>query len=331
MCIKEKRKYDVLCVGLALGNVVVHPFPEKFEGGDTMQVDDIAVMCGGDAFNQATVLSALGHKTALISKVADDVTGNMVLDTMRERGVDVSGVAIDREVGTSSCIVMVFPDGQRKFCTFKGCLRTFGVDDIDFDMVRQAEVVSIGGLYSMPTFDPEASIALFKKAREEKTITVLDTKYDAFHIGLAGIKNLLEYTDYFFPSYDEASYLSGLKEPADIVHFFADKGARHIGVKVGGEGCYLLTEGFEGLIPSFQTPVLDTTGAGDNFMAGLIHGILNGWKLTDCVVYANAAGARAVSKLGATDDGEYKETIKHILTQSPAGREMMTEVMRDER
>ena len=245
--------------------------------------------------------------------------------------MDVSGVAIDREVGTSSCIVMVFPDGQRKFCTFKGSLDRVLVDDIDFDMVRQAEVVSIGGLYSMPTFDPEASIALFKKAREEKTITVLDTKYDAFHIGLAGIKNLLEYTDYFFPSYDEASYLSGLKEPADIVHFFADKGAHHIGVKVGGEGCYLLTEGFEGLIPSFQTPVLDTTGAGDNFMAGLIHGILNGWKLTDCVVYANAAGARAVSKLGATDDGEYKETIKHILTQSPAGREMMTEVMRDER
>ena len=74
---------------LALGNIVVHPFPEKFEGGDTMQVEEITVMCGGDAFNQATVLSALGHKTALISKVADDVTGNMVLDQMKARGVDI--------------------------------------------------------------------------------------------------------------------------------------------------------------------------------------------------------------------------------------------------
>ena len=126
----EEKKYDVLCVGLALGNIVVHPFPEKFEGGDTMQVEEITVMCGGDAFNQATVLSALGHKTALISKVADDVTGNMVLDQMKARGVDTSLVALDKEIGTSSCIVMVYPGGQRRFCTFKGCLRNFGGKDI---------------------------------------------------------------------------------------------------------------------------------------------------------------------------------------------------------
>ena len=329
MCRKETRKYDVLCVGLALGNIVVHPFPEKFEDGDTMQVDDITVMCGGDAFNQATVLSALGYKTALISKVADDVTGNMVLEQMRRRGVDISLVAIDKKIGTSSCIVMVYPGGQRRFCTFKGCLRTFGVEDINFDAIGQAKVVSIGGLYSMPSFDREASIELFKRARKENTITVLDTKYDAFHIGLAGIKNLLEYTDYFFPSYEEASYLSGLKKPKEIAHFFADRGALHVGVKVGGDGCYLLTKEYEGLIPSFQTPVLDTTGAGDNFMAGLIHGILSGWDLADSVTYANAAGARAVSRLGATDEGEYKETINHILMQTPEGERLVKEAIRE--
>ena len=326
----EEKKYDVLCVGLALGNIVVHPFPEKFEGGDTMQVEEITVMCGGDAFNQATVLSALGHKTALISKVADDVTGNMVLDQMKARGVDTSLVALDKEIGTSSCIVMVYPGGQRRFCTFKGCLRNFGGKDINFEAAKQAKIVSIGGLYSMPSFDREASIELFRKAREGKTATVLDTKYDAFHIGLAGIKNLLEYTDYFFPSYEEASYLSGLEKPEDIVHFFVDRGALHVGVKLGGRGCYLLTQGFEGLIPSFKSPVLDTTGAGDNVMAGLIHGLLHDWKLTDSVLYANAAGARAVSRLGATDEGEYIETINHILMQTPEGEKLVKEAVKQQ-
>lgn len=327
---KCDKKYDVLCVGLALGNIVVHPFPEKFEGGDTMQVDGITVMCGGDAFNQATVLSALGHRTALLSKVADDVTGNMVLEQMKARGVDISLVAMDQENGTSSCIVMVYPGGQRRFCTFKGCLRTFGVKDIDLEAVKQAEIVSIGGLYSMPSFDREASIELFRKAREAKAATVLDTKYDAFHIGLTGIKNLLEYTDYFFPSYEEASYLSGLEKPEDIVHFFAGRGARHVGVKLGGSGCYLLTQGFEGLIPSFKTQVLDTTGAGDNFMAGLIHGILHGWNLTDSVLYANAAGARAVARLGAADEGEYIETINQILMQTPEGEKLVKEAIKQQ-
>lgn len=324
----RRRKYDVLCVGLALGNIVVRPFPREFEGGDTMQVDEIAVTCGGDAFNQAYVLSSLGHRTALISKVADDTTGNMVLDIMKSKDVDTSMVAIDEEISTSTCIVMVYPDGQRRFCTFKGCLRTFGMKDINFDAVKDAEIVSIGGLYSLPSFDQEASIALFQRARKEKTVTVLDTKYDAFHIGLSGIKNLLEYTDYFFPSYEEAFYLSGLEKPEDIVRFFADKGAVHVGVKVGGKGCYLLTEGYEGLIPSFKTEVLDTTGAGDNFMAGLIHGILNGWSLPDSVLYANGTGARAVSRLGAIDKEEYPENIKKILMQTPQGERLVKEVIK---
>ena len=120
---EKNRKYDVLCVGLALGNVMVRPVPEQFKEGDTVQVDEIALMCGGDAFNQASVLSALGHKTALISKVADDVTGKMVLKTMRSRSVDTSMVAIDSELGTSSCIVLVKADGRRNFCTYRRLIR----------------------------------------------------------------------------------------------------------------------------------------------------------------------------------------------------------------
>lgn len=323
------RKYDVLCVGLALGNVVVRPVPKQFKDGDTVQVDEIAMMCGGDAFNQASVLSALGHRTALISKVADDTAGNMVLDLMGRRQVDTSMVAMDTEMGTSSCIVMVGEDRQRNFLTYKGCLRTFGKRDIEFGVVEQARVVSIGGLFALPGFDQEASIELFKEARRANAVTVADTKYDAFHIGLAGIKDLLHYTDYFFPSYEEAAYLSGGSDPGEIAGFFADRGARHVGIKLGGDGCYLRTEGFSGIIPAFRSRVLDTTGAGDNFMAGLIHGILKGWELKDSVLYANAAGALAVSRLGATSDGGYAGPVKEILNQRPEGKRLIQEVMRE--
>lgn len=329
---EKNRKYDVLCVGLALGNVMVRPVPEQFKEGDTVQVDEIALMCGGDAFNQASVLSALGHKTALISKVADDVTGKMVLKTMRSRSVDTSMVAIDSELGTSSCIVLVKADGQRNFCTYKGCLRTFGTKDINYEAVKEARAVSIGGLFSLPAFDQEASIQLFKTARAARTATVADTKYDAFHIGLAGIKDLLKYTDYFFPSYEEASSLSGLSEPGQIAEFFSNQGACHVGIKLGSEGCYLRTEAFTGIIPAFQSKVLDTTGAGDNFMAGLIHGILEGWDLKDSVLYANAAGALAVSRFGAASNKEYYAPIQRILSQRQEGKRLIQslgkEVMR---
>lgn len=321
------KEYDVVCVGLAVGNVVVRPVSEKIFEVDTIQVDEIAMMCGGDALNQSAVLASLGHKVALISKVSDDSSGNMILQELEHKGVDTSYVAMDDRIGTSNCIVLVQENGQRSFCTFKGCLRNFGKCDIDFSVVEKARIVSIGGLFALPAFDQDASIELFKAAHASGTVTVADTKYDAFHIGLAGIKNLLEYTDYFFPSYDEAAYLSGMEKPEDIAAFFADKGARYVGIKLGGQGCYLLTDKFSGIIPAFPGKVVDTTGAGDNFMAGLIHGILKGWEIQDCALYANAAGTLAISRLGATSNEEYPEHIKEILLRTPQGVRLLREVV----
>ena len=73
----QPRSFDVLCAGLAVGNVVVRPVPEHFSGGDTVQVQEISMMGGGDAFNQACVLAALGEKPVLLSRMADDDSGRM--------------------------------------------------------------------------------------------------------------------------------------------------------------------------------------------------------------------------------------------------------------
>lgn len=78
-------------------------------------------------------------------------------------------------------------------------------------------------------------------------------------------------------------------------------------------------------VAPFCTSVLDTTGAGDNFMAGLIHGVLRGWTIQDCVTFANAAGALACSRLGATSDLDYLQPIRNILSQTEAGTRLVKE------
>ena len=85
----QPRSFDVLCAGLAVGNVVVRPVPEHFSGGDTVQVQEISMMGGGDAFNQACVLAALGEKPALLSRMADDDSGRMMRAALQKRGVDL--------------------------------------------------------------------------------------------------------------------------------------------------------------------------------------------------------------------------------------------------
>ena len=312
--------FDVLCVGLALGNIIVRPVPKVFDNGDTVQVENIEMIIGGDAFNQASVLSALGHKTSLVSKVGNDSVRDLMLELIGERGIDGSHLSVDPEVGSSNCVILVHPDGQRNFCTFKGCLRTFGEQDFDLSIVNEAKIVSIGGLFALPSFDQKASISLFREAKKAGKITVCDTKYDAFHIGLKGIHDLLEYTDYFFPSYDEAVSLSGCSNVEDMARFFRDRGAGHVGIKLGGDGCYVCDDDFKGKLPPFESEVIDTTGAGDNFMAGLIHGLLSGLSFADSAVYANAAGALAVTRIGATSNEEYTEHIFSILSQTAEGK-----------
>ncbi len=312
--------FDVLCVGLALGNIIVRPVPKVFDRGDTVQVENIEMNIGGDAYNQASVLAALGRRTSLVSKVGSDSVKETLLESAKERGIDTSYLSTDPEVNSSNCVILVHPDGQRNFCTFKGCLRSFGEEDFDLSIAEQAQIISIGGLFALPSFDQTASVDLFKAAKKAGKTTVCDTKYDAFHIGLAGIHDLLEYTDYFFPSYDEAVALSGCSNVEDIARFFADRGAAHVGIKLGGNGCYVYDDDFRGKIPSFSTEVIDTTGAGDNFMAGLIHGLLSGLSFADSAVYASAAGALAVTRLGATSREEYPEHILKILSQTADGK-----------
>ena len=325
----EARTYDVLCVGLAVGNVVVRPASPAIFDVDTTQVEEIAIMGGGDAFNQAGVLSKLGDRVGLVSRMAEDGSGQIMLREMESRGVDTSLVAMDESLGTSTCVIMVREDGQRVFCTYKGCLRTFGNGDIDLSIVKNTRVVSIGGLFALPSFDRETSIELFKAAKENGAITVCDTKYDAFHIGLAGIGDLLSYTDYFFPSYDEAAYLSGLREPAEIAGFFRDRGAENVGIKLGGDGCYVLCDEFEGRIPAFHVPVVDTTGAGDNFMGGFIHGLLRGWGMKDCATFASAVSALAVTVVGPRNEALRLEKVYEVLQQTPESRRFAEEVMND--
>ena len=161
----QPRSFDVLCAGLAVGNVVVRPVPEHFSGGDTVQVQEISMMGGGDAFNQACVLAALGEKPALLSRMADDDSGRMMRAALQKRGVDDRFVFSDPATGTSTCIVLIKENAQRSFLTFKGCLRNFGDGDIDYTCVRQARLVSIGGLFSLPSFDRSASIRLLQAAR----------------------------------------------------------------------------------------------------------------------------------------------------------------------
>ena len=90
---------------------------------------------------------------------------------------------------------------------------------------------------------------------------------------------------------------------------FLSYGVRNVVIKLGDRGCFVKNHSECGLIDAFPSEAVDTTGAGDNFAAGFIKGILQGWDIRECARFANAAGALAVRGIGATSGVRSMEQV----------------------
>lgn len=311
------KKYDVVCIGLAMINFPVYPIDESLFLHDVTQVESMDFLPGGDAANQAIVLSRLGNRLALITKRGNDYAGNILLDLLNDfgRDIDISGIVSDKN-STGVCAMLIQPDGKRNFCTHRGALLDLCAGDIDSAMLKDTKIVSIGGLMSLPSLDGEGSAEVFRQAKKAGAITVADTKKDMWNIGLEGIRKTLAYTDYFFPSLDEACAISGKSRLEEMADLFLDAGAGHVGIKLGGDGCYFKDHKEEFYIPVVPSKVVDTTGAGDNFMSGFITGLLHEWDMKKCCRFASAAGAICVSGLGPNKAVESFDQVMNFMKGS---------------
>jgi sugar/nucleoside kinase (ribokinase family) len=311
----EIKNIDVVCAGLCVVNFPIFPVDESIFTRDVNPVSPITLLPGGDAANQAVVLSKMGFQTAILSRRGDDDFGKILLQLLNIYGgnVDLEGIVVDSEKATSVSAMMIRPNGQRCFCAHKGAIYNFCFDDIDLSILSRAKVASIGGVYALPSFDGPGAAAFFRAAREKGLITVADTKADMYKIGLEGIREMLEQTDYFFPSYDEAAAISGETSPEKISEIFLDAGVRHVGIKLGARGIYARDKKTEFYLPALPAEVVDTTGAGDNFMSGLIAGLIRGWNFRTCCLFGSAAAALCVTTVGPMTAVESFDQVKQFL------------------
>jgi sugar/nucleoside kinase (ribokinase family) len=311
----DKPNIDVICAGLCVVNFPIFPVDESIFNQDVSPVSPIVLLPGGDAANQAVVLSQMGFKTAIFSRRGDDDFGKILLQLLDRYGsnIKLDGIVVDSEMATSVSAMMIRPNGQRNFCVHKGAIYNFRFQDIDLSILSGAKVASIGGVYGLPSFDGPGAAAFFRAAREKGLITVADTKADMYRIGLKGIETMLEQTDYFFPSYDEAAAISGEKSPEKIAGIFLDAGVRHVGIKLGARGIYARDREKDFYLPALPADVVDTTGAGDNFMSGLIAGLIRGWDFRNCCLFGSAAAALCVTTIGPMTAVKSFDQVKQFL------------------
>jgi len=311
---------EILCAGMVLVDVLVEGIESMPKSGETALAAGICLATGGDAINEALALAKLGNKVGLMGLIGRDILGQFIKDRCGQYGVSTDGLFMDSERATSTSVVLIDKAGERSFLSQRyASIAAYGPEHIDLDLIRPGlRALSIGSIFTSSRFDREALAPLLRKAKSVGAITVADMVMDQQGYGLDGLADAWPYVDYVVPSELEAQIFTGSSDPTAIAADFRKRGAKNVILKRGAQGAIAFSGAGEIACSAFSVPVVDTTGAGDNFVAGLVHGFVKGMPLAQTLRFASAVGALSLQAVGAGAGLKDLGQVEAFLATRPA-------------
>jgi sugar/nucleoside kinase (ribokinase family) len=309
------KTLDCVVCGSCVVDMLVRPvsLDRAIGGGRLIHVEPIGLTTGGIVSNSGIAL-ALGMRTAAFSYVGRDEWAPIIRRKYEAEGLDASHLLTHPTGATSTTAVLIDPSGERTFAHCVGAPREMnGRTFLDHMALFRTSRMALLGYYSlMPNLEPDLP-AVLEGLRQAGCQTALDAAGDGGT--MEPLDKLLPHLDVYVPSHNEAEHQTGEKDPKKIIDVYRRCGAPGVlGVKLGARGALLSDKAgryieVEPVAPPGQ--VVDTTGAGDSFYAGLITGLLRGMSLADAGRLGAATGACCVTALGATAGlRDYNETAR---------------------
>ena len=303
---------EILVLGDVNVDIIAHvkSFPEP--GGECL-AQRLELHCGGVGANCAFALRQGSISPRLVTCIGQDDFAALLLRTLANYGVDVSNVQQTSAAVTGLLYINVTPNGQRTFFGSRGANRLLRRMPSASRMLNRTMAVSMMG-YSFLDPGPEATAKqLLKAVRAHGGWVSLDIGMEPSEQIPSKIMQIVKQVDLLFVSSDEATVLTGVRDPQKSYHQLEKAGACNVVMKLGNRGCLILDEGKLCHVPSFVVRTVDTTGAGDAFAAAFLQARLRGWPHAEAALAANAAGAAAVATAGAGENMPTLRQIDHIV------------------
>ena len=294
---------SVLCAGLLVADLFVPPLARLPAAGELVATGSFLVDSGGCAANTASALAKLGVRAGVAGMIGEDIFGDFVLRDLSRKGVDSRSIARTAAHGTSQTVILPVSGEDRRYIHTFGANADFTVADIDRRMSAHTRVIYVGGYLALPGLTPDALGALFQRARANSTLTMLDVVVPsgdsaaAAH-AMAALIPVLPHSDYFLPNDEEAQRLTGLNDPRAQAAALLNAGCGAVVITRGARGVLAATQREVIEQPAFVVDVVDGSGAGDAFAAGLIAGLLDDLPLPRALRLGGAMGASACTALG---------------------------------
>ena len=312
--------------------------------GETMLADDFGMFLGGKGFNQAVAARRLGADVAIVGRLGSDTFGDMFTAKLEQEGIDSSRVTRDPQAGTAIASPVIDASGENSIIAAPRAIMCVTPDDV---VAAEEQIAAADILMLQFEIPVAASRRAAEIARKHETIVLLDPA-PVEH----GFERFNAPTDYLVPNEIEAHMLTGRMTPEEAAAVLLPETRQGVVISLGEQGamavdresenqtmqkpeirnqrserpgalnsglCTLHSE-LSGLpmrllrFPAYKVNVVDTTGAGDAFRAGLAVMLAQGKPLDDAVRFANACGALACTVMGAEPSMPEREAVEKLLS-----------------
>jgi sugar/nucleoside kinase (ribokinase family) len=307
----------VLCAGILVADLFVPPLAKLPEAGQLLASDDFLIDSGGCAANTSTTLTRLGVAARVAGTVGDDLYGAFIAQDLAKKGVETSGIVRSGTHGTSKTVILPVIGEDRRFIHTFGANADFHAGDINLAVLAGARVFYVGGYLVLPGLAQDDLAGLFRYARERGVRTVLDVVVPAGAASMRDLERVLPYVDVFMPNDEEASRLTGERDPHRQAEALLRAGCGTVVITMGGRGTLVMDRQQVIEAPAFAVEVVDSSGAGDAFDGGFIAGMLEGWDLAETLRFASAIGASSCMALGCTPGIFTREQAAAFLQSHP--------------
>jgi fructokinase len=297
---------------ITLGEVLID-FVPTVSGVSLTEAPAFKIAPGGAPANVSAGLAKLGVSCAFLGKVGEDAFGKFLKTTLENLGVNTQGLVFSNEARTALAFVSLQADGEREFMFYRhpSADMLYTPDEVDLNLIQAAKIFHFGSISMISEPSRSATLAALNTARKNGLLVSYDPNlrlalWSDAEEARKGMLSVWDSVDVIKVSSEELVFLTGIKNIDKSVDALWHDNHRLIIVTLGKDGCRYFAPGFHGDVDGFKVKTIDTTGAGDGFVAGLLKGLLNypeasqdELHLREICRYANAVGALTTTRRGA--------------------------------
>jgi fructokinase len=263
---------EVVCLGEALIDLLSTKTGVRLDRAPAFRK-----AAGGAPANVAVGVTRLGGRSAFLGAVASDPLGTFLRETLQRHGVNVDGMCRSRKRPTALALVSLAADGDRDFLFYADhpAHFDFRLSSPMHALIRHARILHYGSISLIAEPSRSATLAAARRARQVGCLCSYDPNlrrnlWPSAATARRWLREGLRYADCVKVNKEELAFLTGTSSVFQGLRRLTDAGPRVAIATLGPEGCAYVTPTGEGKVAGFPAHVVDTTGAGDAFVAGLL-------------------------------------------------------------